>query len=136
MWYPCVFWRPTTLTSARQVKGAVEKEWESFRQERTTGIEEIGELRKRVQEEEASRKPDPTEEETKASPPGLEVEPKPSTEAGREDGKMEVDEPVAVATPADKQGESTPPTTQSQPADPEKDTSDSMQADEDDAVEY
>ena len=49
---------------------------------------------------------------------------------------MEVDEPVAVATPADKQGESTPPTTQSQPADPEKDTSDPMQGDEDDAVEY
>lgn len=49
---------------------------------------------------------------------------------------MEVDEAVAVATPGDKQGESTPPMTQSQPADPEKDTSDPMQADEDDAVEY
>lgn len=49
---------------------------------------------------------------------------------------MEVDEPAAAATPADKQGESTPPTTEGQPADPEKDTSDPMQADEDDAVEY
>lgn len=49
---------------------------------------------------------------------------------------MEVDEPASVATPADKRGESTPPMAQSQPADPEKDTSDSMQADEDDAVEY
>lgn len=49
---------------------------------------------------------------------------------------MEVDEPVAVAASADKQGESAPPMTEGQPADPEKDTSDPMQADEDDAVEY
>lgn len=50
---------------------------------------------------------------------------------------MEIDEPVAAATPADKKGGSTPPTTQSPPADPEKkDTPEPMQADEDDAVEY
>ena len=50
---------------------------------------------------------------------------------------MEIDEPVAAATPTDKKGGSTPPTAQSQPADPEeKDASESMQADEDDAVEY
>jgi hypothetical protein len=50
---------------------------------------------------------------------------------------MDVDEPVAAATPADKKGGSTPPTVESQPADPEKtDTSEPMQADEDDAVEY
>ena len=50
---------------------------------------------------------------------------------------MEVDEPVAAAAPADKKGESTPPMTESQPADSEeKDTSEPMQADEDDAVEY
>lgn len=49
---------------------------------------------------------------------------------------MEVDGPVAVVTSTDNQGESTPPMTQSQQPDPEKDTSDPMQADEDDAVEY
>ena len=50
---------------------------------------------------------------------------------------MEVDEPVAAATPADKKGESAPPMTESQPADSDKkDTSEPMQADEDDAVEY
>lgn len=49
---------------------------------------------------------------------------------------MEVDEPVAAATPADKKGSSTPPTTENLPADSEKDTSEPMQADEDDAVEY
>jgi len=50
---------------------------------------------------------------------------------------MEIDEPVVAATPADKKGGSTPPTAQSQPADSEKkDTSEPMQADEDDAVEY
>jgi hypothetical protein len=50
---------------------------------------------------------------------------------------MEVDEPVASVGATDKQGESTPPTTQSNHDDPEKkDTSDPMQADEDDAVEY
>lgn len=120
-----------------QVKDAVEKEWESFHQERTTGIEEIGELRKRVQEEEARKKSDSTEEETKAPSPGPEEKPKPTTEVGKEDAKMEVDEPVAAATAADKKGSSTPPTTQDQHADSErKDTSEPMQADEDDAVEY
>ena len=50
---------------------------------------------------------------------------------------MEVDEPVAATIPADKKGESIPPAAQSQPDDPEKkDTSEPMQADEDDAVEY
>ena len=50
---------------------------------------------------------------------------------------MEIDEPVAAATPADKKGGSTPPMEQGQPADSEKkDTSEPMQADEDDAVEY
>jgi len=56
------------------------------------------------------------------------------TEAGKEDVKMEVDEPVATA---DKKGESTPSMIESQPANPEKkDSSEPMQADEDDAVEY
>ncbi|KAF9783869.1 hypothetical protein BJ322DRAFT_1007430 [Thelephora terrestris] len=120
-----------------EVKGAVENEWESFRQERTVGIEEIGGLRKHVQEEEARKKSASTEEDTKAPPSGPEEKSGSITEAGREDAKMEIDEPVATATPADKQGESTPLTTPSQLADLEKkDTSDPMQADEDDAVEY
>ncbi|KAF9645929.1 hypothetical protein BDM02DRAFT_3119495 [Thelephora ganbajun] len=140
-----LYYLPAILTSAQEaflaerkeeVKGAVEKEWESFRQERTAGIEEIGQLRKRVQEEEARKKPEPTEEETKAPTPGPEEKPKPVAEAGKEETKMEVDEPIAAATPADKKGESTPPTTQGQPADPEKDSPEPMQADEDDAVEY
>lgn len=116
---------------------AIEKEWESFRQERTTGIEEIGGLRKRVQEEEARKKLDSAEEEAKAPPSGPKEKSKATTEAGREDAKMEVDEPVASVTPADKQGELTPPTAQSHTDDQEKkDTSDPMQGDEDDAVEY
>lgn len=50
---------------------------------------------------------------------------------------MEIDEPVAAATPAGEKGDSTPTTTQGQPDDSEKgDTSEPMQADEDDAVEY
>lgn len=50
---------------------------------------------------------------------------------------MEVDEPIAATAPADKKGGSTPPMAESQPADSEeKDTSEPMQADEDDAVEY
>ena len=122
---------------ALQVKGAVENEWESFHQERTAGIEEIAGLRKRVQEEEVRKKSETAEDETKAPPSGPEEKSKPITGAGKEDAKMEIDEPVAATTPADKQGESTPLTTQSQLDDPErKDTSDPMQADEDDAVEY
>jgi len=140
-----LYYLPMVLTPAQEaflskrkeeVKGAVEKEWESFREERTTGIEEIGELRKHVQEEELRKKPDPTGEETKVPPPGPEENPKPTLEAGKDDGKMEVDEPVAAAAPADKQGESAPPMAEGQPADLEKDTSEPMQADEDDAVEY
>jgi len=50
---------------------------------------------------------------------------------------MEVDDPAAATTPADQKGESALPISESQPADSEKkDTSDPMQADEDDAVEY
>jgi len=50
---------------------------------------------------------------------------------------MEVDEPVVATTLADKKGESAPLMTESQPADSDKkDTSEPMQADEDDAVEY
>ena len=80
---------------------------------------------------------DSAEEEAKAPPPGPEERLKSETGAGGEDAKMEIDEPVATTTPADKQGESTPPRAQSQPADSEKkDNSDPMQADEDDAVEY
>jgi len=141
-----LYYLPAILTSEQEaflakrkeeVKGAVENEWESFHQERTAGIEEIGGLRKRVQEEEARKKADTAEDETKVPPPGPEEKSKPATEAGKEDAKMEIDEPVATTTPADKQGESTPLTTQSQLDDPEKkDTSDPMQADEDDAVEY
>jgi hypothetical protein len=111
--------------------------WESFHQERAAGIEEIGELRKRVQEEEARKKSNVAEEEIKIALPGPEEKPKPTAEAGKVDAEMEVDEPDATANPADKKGESTPSPTQSQPADLEKnDTSEPMQADEDDAVEY
>jgi len=137
-----LYYLPAVLTPAQEaflanrkeeVKGAVEKEWESFHQERTAGIEEIGELRKRVQEEEARKKSDLAEEEAKAPPPGPEEQPKTTAEAGKEDAKMEVDEPVAATTPADKKGSSTPP----QLADLEKKESpEPMQADEDDAVEY
>lgn len=77
------------------------------------------------------------EEEAKSLPSGPEEKPKTAAEAGKEDGKMEVDEPVAATTPVDKKGSSTPPTTQGQPADLEKEeTPEPMQADEDDAVEY
>lgn len=107
-----------------------------FRQERTVGVEEIGGLRKHVQEEEARKKLESVEEEAKVPPPGSEG-PKSTAEEGKEDTKMEVDEPATAGVPVDKQGESTPPATQSNPDDPDKkDTSDSMQADEDDAVEY
>jgi hypothetical protein len=141
-----LYYLPVILTPAQdaflvkrkeEVKGAVEKEWESFRQERTAGIDEIAGLRKRVQEEEARKKLDSPEEEAKAPPPGPEERLKSETGAGGEEAKMEIDEPVATATPADKQGELTPPREQSQPVDSEKkDNSDPMQADEDDAVEY
>lgn len=87
-----------------------------------------------MHEEEALKKSDPTEKATKVPSPGPEEKSGLATEAGKEEGKMEVDEPV---TQADKEGEPTPPTTESQPADLEKkDTSEPMQADEDDAVEY
>jgi len=141
-----LYYLPAVLTPTQEaflarrkeeVNGAVEKEWESFRQERATGIEEIGELRKRVHEEEARKKSDSTEGETKAPSHGPEEAPGPMTEAGKEDTKMEVDEPVVAVAPTDKKGESTPPTTESQPADLEKrEASEPIQADEDDAVEY
>ncbi|KAF5373164.1 hypothetical protein D9758_001589 [Tetrapyrgos nigripes] len=62
---PPLYYLPAILTPAQEafikkrkeaVTEAAEKEWQYFREERTTGIEEIHQLRQRVAEEEAKKK--------------------------------------------------------------------------------
>ncbi|CAL1711838.1 unnamed protein product [Somion occarium] len=62
---PSLYYLPAILTPAQdaflkrrkaEVQEAAEKEWESFKEERKTGIEEITQLRQRVAEEEARKK--------------------------------------------------------------------------------
>ncbi|KAI0077237.1 hypothetical protein K474DRAFT_1662018 [Panus rudis PR-1116 ss-1] len=98
-----LYYLPVILTPAQEaflkrrkveVKEAAEKEWETFRQERAEGIEEIMKLRRRVAEEE-SKKPT-TDEESPSKPDVASQPPQPkSTEAdgGEEDVKMGDQEP-------------------------------------------
>ncbi|KZT27093.1 hypothetical protein NEOLEDRAFT_155908 [Neolentinus lepideus HHB14362 ss-1] len=62
---PPIYYLPAILTPAQEsflnrrkaeVKEAAEKEWVAYKEERQKGLEEIGELRRRVAEEEARQK--------------------------------------------------------------------------------
>ncbi|KIK05801.1 hypothetical protein K443DRAFT_674861 [Laccaria amethystina LaAM-08-1] len=114
-----------------EVREAAEKEWDLFREERTTGIDEIAQLRQRVAEEEARRKTERA--------------------ADKEDAVMDAEpqlEGAASAPTPSLGGPSALPTTRevdmdvddeagTKQADQEKkEDSASMQADDDDAVEY
>ncbi|KAH9175027.1 hypothetical protein EDB89DRAFT_2113438 [Lactarius sanguifluus] len=128
---PPLYYLPVVLTSSQEVfiaKRKVEateaskKEWSTFLSERDAAINEIKEIRQRVVEEEARKHaereapdPAPTSEQTESS----KLEPSPS------EAKMDLDEsPVE-----ERQGSVTKQ--DSSPDDPT-----TIQADDDDAVEY
>lgn len=116
-----------------QVKEAAEQEWETFRTERTAGVEELATLRQRVAEEDARRR---SEQEAKAAekdkdaamaeddrpaPPEKEAPPAPVAEKEA----MDVDDGVMKEAPTEKEQEREI-----------KEEAAPMQADDDDAVEY
>lgn len=142
---PPLYYLPAILTPAQEaflakrkqeVTEAAEREWELFREERTTGIAEIDQFRQRVAEEEEARKKgvDATEDAemgTDQAPPPESLnnrgessdkppQPEPESES------MDVDDqPKNEEAPKDKEESVPPPVASAQ-----------MQADDDDAVEY
>jgi hypothetical protein len=137
---PPLYFLPAILTPAQEaflarrkaeVIEAVEKEWEAFREERTTGIEEIHQLRLRVSEEEARKKSERSIKDAEEQDREMVTEDAPdSTDAPAEPAvgeappsrevEMEVEEaPVVEESREEKKDDVTP-----------------MQADDDDAVEY
>ncbi|KAJ6621363.1 hypothetical protein B0H10DRAFT_2163171 [Mycena sp. CBHHK59/15] len=141
---PPLYYLPAVLTPAQasyikrrkaQVLEAVEQEYTTFHEERSTGIAEILELRKAVAEEEARKKAERAE---------LEQE----KEAEEDGGKMEVVEQSAAKSSADAEMEvddhdsATIGTAESKEAEAEmekkeeKEEPTMTQADDEDAVEY
>ncbi|KAI9573170.1 hypothetical protein HD554DRAFT_2059529 [Boletus coccyginus] len=131
---PPLYYLPAVLTAAQEaflaqrkaeVTEAAEKEWAAFREERTAGIEEIKELRRRVAEEDIRRK---REREQSPKEEGGDKEMVEEPQASRResapqpDADMEVDEEIR---PEPESAESE-----------RKDDSGGMRADDEDAVEY
>jgi hypothetical protein len=114
-----------TWAYIRQVTEAAEKEWAAFREERTAGIEEIKQLRRRVAEEDAHRtkeREQASKEEGEDKEMAEEAQESKREPATQPDADMEVDEEIRP---------------EPESADSErKDDSGGMRADDEDAVEY
>jgi hypothetical protein len=112
----------------------VEKEWSSFLGERDTAIIEIRELRQRVVEEEARKQAEreeiKTDDNARPDPVhGDEQTGSPKPELSPSEPKMDVDETVTEEVTSKQDG--------SKPDESErKDDTATMQADDEDAVEY
>ncbi|KAF8223074.1 hypothetical protein L208DRAFT_563112 [Tricholoma matsutake] len=132
---PPLFYLPAILTPAQEafidrrkaeVHEATEKEWELFREERSTGIGEINQLRQRVADEDARRKTDKGSDKddidmdaSLVSPDAAAAEPTREVEMDVDDGARNTrDEPKG---PVQEE---------------KKEESASMQADDEEAVEY
>jgi hypothetical protein len=108
-----------------QVNEAAVKEWETFKDERAAGVEEIKDLRQRVAEEQERRKAErESRGEIDADKEMATVNDSPTAEKSK-DGMDVDDTPGEVSTKDESKDE------------PDvKDESAAMQADDDDAVEY
>jgi hypothetical protein len=139
---PPLYYLPALLTSAQetflsrrkpQVSESAAKEWLAFREERTVGIEEINELRKRVAKEEEQSK---TERRTvKESEPDQEMIADDTAERtenqnhdSSHDVEMDVDSGAMVSETKEESREVAEPDRRDEPV--------PIQADDDDAVEY
>ncbi|KAG6331443.1 hypothetical protein ID866_7649 [Astraeus odoratus] len=134
---PPLYYRPAILTPAQEafisrrkmeVAEAAEKEWSTFREERTAGIDEITQLRRRVVEEESRQKKEreATKEET------------PNVEAAAEDKELEEEtkEPESAMEVDDESKSEPEARTEDVRESDRKDEPVPMQADDEDAVEY
>ncbi|KIM36788.1 hypothetical protein M413DRAFT_448923 [Hebeloma cylindrosporum] len=118
---------------------AAEQEWQLFQEERTAGIEEVSQLRQRAAEHEERRKQDKSLEKdamdtdlpTQSDKPSATAELRsPTAESnGHKDTAMDIDDTVSKTKDEPK---SAPAPSESE----KKDDAASMQADDDDAVEY
>lgn len=109
-----------------QVMEATEKEWEAFREERISGIEEIKLLRQRVAEEEARQRKEREANKEEGGDERIE-EDREAEEVKEPDSAMEIDEAP--------RHESEGPKEDSRELE-RKDEPAVMQADDEDAVEY
>ncbi|KIJ63487.1 hypothetical protein HYDPIDRAFT_112906 [Hydnomerulius pinastri MD-312] len=138
---PPLYYLPAVLTPAQEaflarrkaeVTEACDKEWLSFREERTAGIEEIKLLRQRVVEEDSRRKKerDASKEDADGDKEMAEDTHESKAEpAPQADAEMEVDEGSKPEPESEAVKESS--------REPErKDEASAMQADDEDAVEY
>lgn len=115
-----------------QVSEAAEKEWELFSEERSTGIEEVNQLRQRVAEEEARRRNDKEPQQVEVDMAHDDDAPASAVTdaAGSQTKGAEMDVDDAPTAPSSKeQSKSAPP-------EGEKKDEPAMPADDDDAVEY
>jgi len=110
-----------------QVKEAVDKEWDMFKDERTAGVEEINRLRRQAIEEEAQIKSERVVMETdpEGQPPSAAEEKLPSSPLEERHASIDIDE---VATGKEEQSGFNPSA--------KKEESISNHADDDEAVEY
>jgi hypothetical protein len=131
---PPLYYMPAILTPAQEaflaqrkaeVNEAAVKEWETFKDERAAGVEEIKDLRQRVAEEQERRKAErESRGEIDADKEMATVNDSPTAEKSK-DGMDVDDTPGEVSTKDESKDE------------PDvKDESAAMQADDDDAVEY
>lgn len=120
--------------SILQVQEAAEKEWESFKNERAAGVEEISQLRQRVAEEQERKKAERLSRQETENNNDKEMVPKIEEAASvkpKDDVQMDVDDAAADMKPKEEM------VTKEVPAEPEtKEEPAAMQADDDDAVEY
>ncbi|KAI6043521.1 hypothetical protein EDC04DRAFT_2652084 [Pisolithus marmoratus] len=137
---PPLYYRPAILTPSQEafltkrqaeVAEAAEKEWLSFREERTAGIEEIMRLRHNVAEEEARQKKerDANKEETLKEEGDVgQVKETEEQQVKEPESAMEVDEERRSEWAARKEDVGRESDRKDEPA--------PMQADDEDAVEY
>lgn len=118
-------------SSAPQVREAAEKEWDLFRDERTTGIDEIAQLRQRVAEEEARRKTERAADKEDAV-----MDTDPQLEGAASAPTPSLERPSALPTTREADMDVDDEGGSKQAEQEKKEDSASMQADDDDAVEY
>lgn len=132
---PPLYYRPVLLTPAQEaflskrkaeVLEATEKEWLSFREERTAGIDDIKQLRQHVAEEETRQRKEREVNKETTREEGVAEDKEMEEEIKEPDSAMEVDE---------ERSEPEARKEDSRESD-RKDDSAPMQADDEDAVEY
>ena len=112
---------------------ATEKEWGLFREERSNGIAEINQLRQRVADEDARRK---TEKVADRDDMDMDVPPIPSEEAVSDKNDAAAEPTREVEMDVDDGARNTREDQKGPVQEEKKEESASMQADDEDGVEY